>query len=112
LAISISFILIWTIAVGNTINLFEMMKYVQLTLLMTFLSLIACTKSETTPTIRFEQPSNFPAPTYDLARNPITSEGFELGKLCLLTHFCRATIRLAVLNVIVRVLPLHIMGMI
>lgn len=57
-----------------------MMKCVQLMFLMTFLSLIACTKSETTPTIRFEQPSNFPAPTYDLARNPITPEGFELGK--------------------------------
>lgn len=28
----------------------------------------------------FKQPSNFPPPTYDLSKNPVTVEGFELGK--------------------------------
>ncbi|GAB2783756.1 cytochrome c peroxidase [Rhabdobacter roseus] len=28
----------------------------------------------------FEVPANFPAPTYDFSRNPITQDGFELGK--------------------------------
>lgn len=28
----------------------------------------------------FEKPDNFPEPVYDLSRNPITEEGFELGK--------------------------------
>ncbi|WP_291724092.1 cytochrome-c peroxidase [Bernardetia sp.] len=28
----------------------------------------------------FQQPSNFPPPVYDLSENPITVEGFELGK--------------------------------
>lgn len=31
-------------------------------------------------TIEFEVPSNFPAPVYDLKRNPITEKGFELGR--------------------------------
>lgn len=28
----------------------------------------------------FVQPSNFPKPAYDLSRNPVTKDGFELGK--------------------------------
>lgn len=28
----------------------------------------------------FERPSNFPAPAYDLSGNPVTKEGFELGR--------------------------------
>ena len=30
--------------------------------------------------ISFEVPSNFPAPAYDFSTNPITQEGFELGR--------------------------------
>jgi cytochrome c peroxidase len=28
----------------------------------------------------FKKPSNFPAPVYDLSKNPVTKEGFELGR--------------------------------
>jgi cytochrome c peroxidase len=31
-------------------------------------------------TVAVTMPSNFPAPVYDLALNPVTQEGFELGK--------------------------------
>ncbi len=30
--------------------------------------------------IRFEIPANFPPPVYDLSKNPVTQEGFELGR--------------------------------
>ena len=30
--------------------------------------------------VGFVQPSNFPKPAYDLSRNPVTKDGFELGK--------------------------------
>jgi cytochrome c peroxidase len=30
--------------------------------------------------ISFERPSNFPAPLYDLSRNPVNKAGFELGR--------------------------------
>jgi cytochrome c peroxidase len=42
---------------------------------------IACsTNTETTPEMKFVKPANFPAPHYDLSKNPITTAGFELGR--------------------------------
>jgi cytochrome c peroxidase len=41
---------------------------------------IACQKENETPQVRFTQPSNFPKPHYDLAKNPITNASFELGR--------------------------------
>lgn len=35
---------------------------------------------ESEPVIAFRQPAHFPAPVYDLQANPITREGFELGR--------------------------------
>ncbi|RZL47926.1 MAG: cytochrome-c peroxidase, partial [Pedobacter sp.] len=29
----------------------------------------------------FQKPSNFPEPVYNFAANPITKEGFELGRM-------------------------------
>lgn len=43
----------------------------------------ACSKIETAvvePDKLFVAPNNFPKPTYNLDKNPITKEGFELGK--------------------------------
>lgn len=38
-------------------------------------------EKEATPTeIEFKVPANFPQPVYDLSKNPITKEGFELGR--------------------------------
>ena len=53
-------------------------------LLLPFL-LLACASPEQDPdpVVKeplFQQPANFPAPAYVLASNPVTEEGFELGK--------------------------------
>lgn len=41
----------------------------------------ACNDTETTETAPlFYAPKNFPNPTYDFTKNPVTNEGFELGK--------------------------------
>ncbi|MFD2597634.1 cytochrome-c peroxidase [Sphingobacterium corticis] len=51
-----------------------------------FTAVWACKKGnellgeEEQPFLGFEQPANFPEPAYDFSRNPITKEGFELGK--------------------------------
>lgn len=37
-------------------------------------------KQDIAPEFRFEKPANFPEPLYDLSKNPITKEGFELGR--------------------------------
>jgi cytochrome c peroxidase len=46
------------------------------------LELVACQKEVTDDTPQYQPflPSNFPTPTYDLTANPITKEGFELGR--------------------------------
>jgi cytochrome c peroxidase len=45
---------------------------------------VACHKDTVTepPTssISFQIPANFPAPTYDLSKNPVTEAGFQLGR--------------------------------
>ncbi|MFD1818272.1 cytochrome c peroxidase [Pseudarcicella hirudinis] len=42
---------------------------------------IACSKTEQAkPESLFSIPANFPQPVYDLKKNPISSDGFELGK--------------------------------
>ncbi|WP_440879732.1 cytochrome-c peroxidase [Tenacibaculum sp. C7A-26P2] len=45
-------------------------------------SFLSCKNQEvyTNVDLVFEQPSNFPEPSYDLNTNPITEKGFELGK--------------------------------
>jgi cytochrome c peroxidase len=43
--------------------------------------IFACSKSEMIAAfIGFQQPSTFPTPTYNLANNPVTKDGFELGR--------------------------------
>lgn len=52
------------------------------TLILAFI-ISACNKDENvadTPQYQPFLPSNFPTPTYDLAANPVTKEGFELGR--------------------------------
>lgn len=45
------------------------------------LLLSGCTgKEETNPEVAFAPPANFPAPTYDFSRNPLTQNGIALGK--------------------------------
>ena len=56
-------------------------KYIFLLLVFVY----ACKKSEdvqqqTETFLGFQSPKNFPAPVYNLANNPITKEGFELGR--------------------------------
>ncbi len=45
-------------------------------------ALLACQPESIQPsrTIEFKVPANFPPPVYDLSRNPVTPEGFELGR--------------------------------
>jgi cytochrome c peroxidase len=47
-----------------------------------FLLLLAagCTPTDSEPESLFKVPANFPKPIYDLEKNPITKDGFELGK--------------------------------
>lgn len=45
------------------------------------LSSIACKEVDSVPVeTLFEVPKNFPKPVYDVSKNPVTKEGFELGK--------------------------------
>lgn len=53
--------------------------------LLSFVFLLSCKKDEeiapqNDSTIQFLKPANFPNPVYDLSANPITKEGFELGR--------------------------------
>lgn len=60
----------------NTSNLYKF-------LLCSFLPLwAACQKDTPGPNteIVFSKPANFPAPAYDFSKNPLTQEGFELGR--------------------------------
>jgi len=44
---------------------------------------VACSKDNSRviePEVLFKVPANFPQPVYDLSKNPITQDGFELGK--------------------------------
>ncbi len=59
---------------------------IPLTLLLLF-SVASCVKENDPPevvpedtTYKFVKPSNFPVPTYDFANNPVTKEGFLLGR--------------------------------
>ncbi|MDX2047691.1 MAG: cytochrome c peroxidase [Chitinophagaceae bacterium] len=49
-----------------------------------FLLVLACSKKDQSApapkTIKFTQPSNFPQVVYNFSGNPLTEEGFELGK--------------------------------
>jgi len=45
-----------------------------------FLSCGETTQPEESFDVTFSVPSNFPAPSYDLSKNPITKDGFLLGK--------------------------------
>jgi cytochrome c peroxidase len=42
--------------------------------------MFSCKSRDLEPPISFQKPSNFPEPRYDLSRNPVTTEGFKLGK--------------------------------
>ena len=53
-------------------------KLAVLLLFLTFI--VACQKDEPVAEIAFRQPEHFPQPFYDLSANPITTDGFELGK--------------------------------
>lgn len=44
------------------------------------LSLFACKKQEEGDGFTFKLPAHFPAPTYDFSKNPMTKDGFDLGK--------------------------------
>lgn len=41
---------------------------------------VACNKNEGKDDFALQLPKHFPEPTYDLKKNPVTKEGFELGK--------------------------------
>ncbi len=45
-----------------------------------FFVLLSCSKEMTERFRGFQRPANFPEPVYDLAGNPVTREGFELGR--------------------------------
>ncbi|MDN3675873.1 hypothetical protein QWY90_00760 [Flavobacterium paronense] len=49
------------------------------------------TNKYTTP-LYFEIPKNWPKPKYDFKRNPLTEEGFQLGRNLFLTPFYHVTI--------------------
>ncbi len=55
-------------------------KYI--TIIILFVAgLIACSKQDILPAFKgFEKPANFPLPVYHFNTNPVTKEGFELGK--------------------------------
>ena len=55
------------------------MKYL-FNILILFLA-VGCTPTESTePASLFRVPANFPKPIYDVEKNPVTKDGFELGK--------------------------------
>lgn len=60
------------------------MKPNRLFLLGIFTATLLSCKKETLPeleTIEFQHPNHFPAPVYDFSNNPVTREGFELGRM-------------------------------
>ncbi|WP_375558639.1 cytochrome-c peroxidase [Bernardetia sp. OM2101] len=62
-----------------------MKKYFLYKILLVFtisILFFSCQKENANPKEKFEfkTPSNFPQPTYDLKENPVTVEGFELGR--------------------------------
>jgi cytochrome c peroxidase len=57
----------------------EMRKYLILLLLVS-LSLFACRKQEANKLLEVPQPAHFPIAKYDLTKNPVTEQGFALGK--------------------------------
>lgn len=57
------------------------MKYLYLFALVQLLLLSACLKDEAIEQpVQFVQPANFPAPQYNFGSNPLSQEGFLLGK--------------------------------
>lgn len=40
----------------------------------------ACKPNSQEPTITFQKPAHFPEPVYDFSRNPVTTDGFKLGR--------------------------------
>lgn len=55
------------------------MKKSSILLLILFPTFFAC-KRNAEPVIRFQKPAHFPEPYYDFSQNPITTNGFLLGK--------------------------------
>jgi cytochrome c peroxidase len=55
-------------------------KYL-IVVLLVFVGLVACQSTDIAPPFGFEKPANFPDPIYDFAQNPVTQEGFELGRM-------------------------------
>jgi cytochrome c peroxidase len=58
----------------------HVMKKILVILLLLGTSLSCQQDAEWKPSVAFRQPGHFPAPVYDLKANPITREGFELGR--------------------------------
>jgi cytochrome c peroxidase len=56
------------------------MKKRLIAILLIINGLVACHQAEPTVKIQYRLPKNFPPPFYNLAANPITPEGFALGK--------------------------------
>jgi cytochrome c peroxidase len=48
--------------------------------IMLLLLLLICTAFMSMDFFGFQKPGNFPTPVYDLKKNPVTREGFELGR--------------------------------
>jgi len=61
-------------------NKYQMKTQVLFYLSFLLLCIGACNKTAENPEIRFFVPKNFPQPTYDINKNPVTTTGFELGK--------------------------------
>ena len=60
------------------------MSRIQLILSLFVITLSSSCKKEELPTIdpiEFQKPSHFPEPAYDFSNNPVTREGFELGRM-------------------------------
>lgn len=72
----------------------------------------ACKSSdEINPEALFVKPENFPAPVYDLTKNPITQAGFDLGKELFLMEIYREMALFLVPIVITKHTLLRITGM-
>ncbi len=57
-----------------------MRKKYLLVLLLIGILVGACTEKASNEPVVFQKPSNFPTPVYNFDKNPITTEGFALGK--------------------------------
>jgi cytochrome c peroxidase len=60
----------------NTVN--TRLTYLMLALML--VTIHSCKKEGSNNEVGFYQPSNFPPPKYSFATNPVTKEGFELGR--------------------------------